>query len=242
MTKDLNKEYKRLLFSRRIDSESPDYNLLWRHIRILSESGAMQYQAITIYDNLRLEHAYVSEYHKRLFGSGETEVHPDDLDDVLQNVIATLRHVFQGTRNVANLKVVREYRAKVGDRFRRVTETLQVLETDHMGNAWLALCILEISPNQQPPFMVNYQIINTATGEVFSPLTKYLQSKSILTKRELEILNLIAQGKLSKEISELLHISVHTVDTHRQRILEKLNVDNSHEAVRCALSLGLIEY
>lgn len=37
-------------------------------------------------------------------------------------------------------------------------------------------------------------------------------------------------------------ISVHTVNTYRQHILEKLNVDNSHEAVRYGLSLGLIEY
>ena len=197
---------------------------------------------MTIYDNCRMEHAYVSEYHRRLFGDGEMEVHPDDLADVLKNVIASLKHVFQGNKNFAHVKTIREYRAKVGDRFRRVTETLQVLETDSRGNIWLALCILEISPNQLPPFTVNSQIVNTATGEVFSPLTRYYQSESILTKRELEILTLVAQGKLSKEISNLLHISVHTVDTHRQHILEKLDVDNSHEAVRYGQSLGLIEY
>ena len=157
-------------------------------------------------------------------------------------MIASLKHVFQGNKNFAHVKTIREYRAKVGDRFRRVTETLQVLETDSRGNIWLALCILEISPNQLPPFTVNSQIVNTATGEVFSPLTRYYQSESILTKRELEILTLVAQGKLSKEISNLLHISVHTVDTHRQHILEKLDVDNSHEAVRYGQSLGLIEY
>ena len=140
------------------------------------------------------------------------------------------------------MKTIREYRAKVGDRFRRVTETLSVLEPDHAGNIWLALCILEISPNQSPPFTVNAQIVNSATGEVFAPLTRYYQSESILTKRELEILNLIASGMLSKEISERLHISVHTVDTHRQHILEKLDADNSHEAVRYGQSLGLIEY
>lgn len=140
------------------------------------------------------------------------------------------------------MKTIREYRAKVGERFRRVTESLQVLETDGKGNIWLVLCVLEISPNQSPPFAVNSQIVNTATGEVFSPLTRYFQRESILTPRELEVLNLIAQGKLSKEISARLHLSLHTVNTYRQRILEKFDVDNSHEAVRCGHSLGLIEY
>lgn len=242
MIKDLDKEYKRLLFSQRLDEKSLDYDLLRRHIETYSRSNELQSSAVTIYDNCRMEHAYVSEYHRRLFGDGEMEVHPDDLADVLKNVIASLKHVFQGNKNFAHVKTIREYRAKVGDRFRRVTETLQVLETDSRGNIWLALCILEISPNQLPPFTVNSQIVNTATGEVFSPLTRYYQSESILTKRELEILTLVAQGKLSKEISNLLHISVHTVDTHRQHILEKLDVDNSHEAVRYGQSLGLIEY
>lgn len=242
MIKDLNKEYRRLLLSQQIDGQSLDYNLLRRHIETYSRLSELQSFAVTIYDNYRMEHAYVSEYHKHLFGGGEIEAHPDDLGDVLKNAIASIKHVFQGNRNCIHMKVIREYRTKVGDRFRRVTESLQVLETDPKGNIWLALCILEISPNQLPPYPVNSQIINTATGEVFSPLTKFFQSESVLTKRELEILNLIAQGKLSKEISGLLHISVHTVDTHRQHILEKLNVDNSHEAVRYGQSLGLIEY
>lgn len=242
MIRELEKEYEKLLLSRRLDGRSVDYTLLQRHIETFSGSNELRNSAVTIYDSYRMEHAYVSEYHRRLFGDGEMEVHPDDLADVLKNAIASLRHVFQGNRNFAHMKAIREYRARVGDRFRRVTESLQVLETDAAGGVWLTLCILEISPNQQPPFTVNSQIINTATGEVFSPLTRHFQRESILTGRELEVLNRIARGRLSKEISEELRISVHTVNTYRQHILEKLGADNSHEAVRYALSLGLLEY
>jgi DNA-binding NarL/FixJ family response regulator len=63
---------------------------------------------------------------------------------------------------------------------------------------------------------------------------------NVLTTREREILALIQKGHLSKEISELLSISVHTVNTHRQRILQKLEVDNSMEAVLLATRLWLI--
>ncbi|HEX2901046.1 MAG TPA: helix-turn-helix transcriptional regulator, partial [Bacteroidia bacterium] len=64
--------------------------------------------------------------------------------------------------------------------------------------------------------------------------------KAKLTSRELEVLSLIQQGHLSKEISDLLSISVHTVNTHRQHILEKLDAGNSMEAVQMAARLGLL--
>ena len=239
---ELYQDYKNIAYSRLIDERDIDVSVRQKHIATLQQSEALHQLAITIYDNYQHEHVYVSDYHHHLFADGEMVVHPDDLPDVMKNVIATLKHIFNGNKNVKHLKMVREYRAKCGDTFRRVTESMLVLETDKLGNAWLVLCVLEISPNQAPPFTVNSHIVNTTTGEVFSPLTQYYKEKSLLSKREIEILSLIAQGKLSKEISDLLHISLNTANTHRQHILEKLGVDNSHEAVRYALSLGLIEY
>ncbi|MCB9001257.1 MAG: response regulator transcription factor [Bacteroidales bacterium] len=50
-----------------------------------------------------------------------------------------------------------------------------------------------------------------------------------LTEREREILHLVAKGKTSKEIGEILSISKHTVDTHRRRILEKVGVKSTFE-------------
>ena len=54
----------------------------------------------------------------------------------------------------------------------------------------------------------------------------------LLTPREREILALAKEGMFSKEISEKLNISIHTVNRHRQNILEKLQVDNMIEAIR----------
>ena len=54
----------------------------------------------------------------------------------------------------------------------------------------------------------------------------------LLTPREREILALAKEGMFSKEISEKLNISIHTVNRHRQNILEKLQVDNIIEAIR----------
>jgi DNA-binding NarL/FixJ family response regulator len=68
-----------------------------------------------------------------------------------------------------------------------------------------------------------------------------LQMRDPLTKRELEILKLICDGLSSKDISEKLFISINTVETHRKRILLKLNVKNSVGVVKYAMENHMID-
>lgn len=62
-----------------------------------------------------------------------------------------------------------------------------------------------------------------------------------LTRRELEILSEIAQGKTSLDVSKTLICSKRTVDFHLGRIFEKLGVNNRVQAFRRATRLGLID-
>lgn len=62
---------------------------------------------------------------------------------------------------------------------------------------------------------------------------------SVLTEREREIVQLIAEGKSTKEIAAILKISVKTVETHRQRTMDKLNIDNIADLVKFAIREGL---
>lgn len=62
-----------------------------------------------------------------------------------------------------------------------------------------------------------------------------------LTKRELEILKLIAQGFSNKEIGEKLFISHRTVDTHRTHLLDKLQVKNIAGLIRFAMKNGYLD-
>ncbi|MCB0657383.1 MAG: response regulator transcription factor [Saprospiraceae bacterium] len=62
-----------------------------------------------------------------------------------------------------------------------------------------------------------------------------------LTKRELEVLRLIAEEYSNQEIADKLFISVRTVDTHRTNIIDKLDVKNTAGLVRYALKHGLVE-
>ncbi|MEO8659312.1 MAG: response regulator transcription factor [Bryobacteraceae bacterium] len=63
----------------------------------------------------------------------------------------------------------------------------------------------------------------------------------MLTTREREVLQLIAEGKTNKEIANHLGLSVYTVDAHRGRIMEKLNLHSTGELVRFAVRNGLID-
>ena len=63
----------------------------------------------------------------------------------------------------------------------------------------------------------------------------------LLTSREREVLQMIAEGKTNKDIASLLKLSVYTVDAHRGRIMEKLNLHSTSELVRFAMRSGIIE-
>ncbi len=61
-----------------------------------------------------------------------------------------------------------------------------------------------------------------------------------LSDREREIFQLIAEGKANKEIAALLFISLSTVETHRARIMEKLDLHSAAEIVLYAVRRGVI--
>jgi DNA-binding NarL/FixJ family response regulator len=63
----------------------------------------------------------------------------------------------------------------------------------------------------------------------------------LLTTRELEIVKLIAEAHSSKEIADMLFISVRTVERHRENILRKLGMHDRVELTRYAIRSGLIE-
>jgi two-component system, NarL family, response regulator NreC len=64
---------------------------------------------------------------------------------------------------------------------------------------------------------------------------------NLLSSREREVLQMLAEGKTNKEIAVVLNLSVYTVDAHRGRIMEKLNVHSINELVRFAVRNGLID-
>ena len=67
------------------------------------------------------------------------------------------------------------------------------------------------------------------------------RSANVLTKREIDVLHLMADGQTTKTIARLLMIRLKTACCHRWNILKKLKVDSTVLAVRWAIRTGLIE-
>ncbi len=64
--------------------------------------------------------------------------------------------------------------------------------------------------------------------------------ETLLSEREIQVVRLVAEGKITKEIAEQLFVSTRTVETHRSRIMKKLGVANTAEMVRLAYEKKLI--
>lgn len=97
-----------------------------------------------------------------------------------------------------------------------------------------------------PPQQIREAVRRVAAGESLLPATiasKLAESmaRPELTKRELQILEYIANGRSNKEIGQILFISEHTVKTHVKSILTKLDAIGRTEAIAVGIKRGLIK-
>lgn len=123
--------------------------------------------------------------------------------------------------------------------YRIVDNSTQILHLSPKGKLWLILCCYDLSPNQSPANGIEAHIVNNSSGEIRD--ISFSESRThILSEREKEILRLIQKGKPSKQIADILNISIHTVNRHRQNIIEKLSVGNCIEAIHAATAMNLL--
>jgi DNA-binding NarL/FixJ family response regulator len=76
------------------------------------------------------------------------------------------------------------------------------------------------------------------TDQIMEIMAERAKPEHILTKREISILQLLSEGKSSREIAELLFISIHTVNCHRSNIKKKLHLKKTADLVKYALHKG----
>jgi DNA-binding CsgD family transcriptional regulator/PAS domain-containing protein len=235
------------------EPQNIDYQKLEKHQLIVETLAEFTNSSIQIFDLNEKKIVFFSKNYANLLGYNKTEfealnytffeakIHPDDKYDLAMFGLSSLK-LFKELSNDEKLnhKVVYEFRMlNSGGRYVRVIDQYQILELDATGQIWLMMSTIDLSPNQDIESSVKCQILNYRTGKII--VTSVDNKPSLeLTKRELEILSLVKQGLLSKEISDKLFISVHTVNTHRQRLLEKLGANNTIEAIMFATKYGLI--
>ncbi len=252
--KQINEVYSKLLEQQQYEAGGPDYSILERHKPNLQQLAGIGNWAISVFDLYQKKHVFNSfnigemlGYSLSDFQSSEdnfldSKIHSEDYIVLMKNGISLLKF-FQNIPSAekVNYKLVSEFRVlNSNNHYVRVIEQQQALEITASGSLWLALSILDISPNQKKmDESAVCELLNFKTGKTV-PFTGAEKPVLALTHREIEVLKLVKDGLLSKEISDKLSISIHTVNTHRQRVLEKLGAGNSMEAVALASKLGLI--
>lgn len=117
---------------------------------------------------------------------------------------------------------------------KRIEETIYV-NVDRLVLPYVEQLLLgKLSEKQQTLL----EVINTNLRDIVSPfLNKLATLHAILTPQEIEVANLVRSGRSSKEISEVLGISVSGVDFHRKKLRQKLGLTNSSKNLRSYLLL-----
>jgi DNA-binding CsgD family transcriptional regulator/PAS domain-containing protein len=239
--------------SLQFEPQNIDYQKLEKHKLIVETLAELSNSSIQIFDLNEVRIAFFSKNYAHLLGYSreefeelnyaffETKLHPDDKYDLAVFGLSTQKLFRElSSDEKLNHKAVYEFRMlNSSGKYVRVIDQYQVLELDATGQVWLMMSTIDLSPNQDEESSVKCQIHNFRTGKIMPSSVENKPSLE-LTKRELEILRLVKQGLLSKEISDKLFISVHTVNTHRQRFLEKLGANNTIEAIKFATKFGLI--
>lgn len=168
-------------------------------------------------------------------------IHPEDLVDKRFLEYEFFRQTDRldsqakpGRKAVCRLRMRDKYGA-----YRYVDNSTQIVGLSPAGKIWLILCLYDISPYQDTDHGIDPRIVDNVRGAV-TKLTFDTRRRHVLSDREKEILKLIRDGRPSKQIADMLGISIHTVNRHRQNIIAKLSVGNSIEAVTAAVAMKLL--
>ena len=226
-----------------------------QHRALLVEMAALSRASIFAVDVHRGVYDYASEGFTDLFGVPPEVLrnipdegdfiagllHPDDRARLADLQIRHGKFILSlppAERN--DYRTIYQMRMRgVSGRWINVVSRQQVVETDSEGKAWIIMGMMELAPDQTPADRVRCSVLNLRTGRFFNPYAS--SAEWALTERESEVLSLIGQGFLSKEIAGRLGVSKHTVDNHRKNILAKLEADNAIEAINTARAAGLID-
>ncbi|MDR2285697.1 MAG: LuxR C-terminal-related transcriptional regulator, partial [Sphingobacterium sp.] len=150
-------------------------------------------------------------------------IHPDDVQYCMESerkVIELMDRLYFEDHYRFYFKYSYRVQKKTGE-YIFIKQSYQAIEIDERGHMNRSLVFHDVAEDgfqrQENDFIMIDRMKNRPV---------HMENHYDLSKREIEVLDLILQGKSSKEIAALIFISEHTVNTHRRRILSKTNADN----------------
>lgn len=254
----LRKELNAFYQGQNLSSESLDYSVLSHCIEDLSTTVSVD-RDVRVITDASADYCYIFggafssliglcdsvPYFAERDSSDEDEIynriHPEDLVDkrMLEYEFFRFIDTISDDRKLDYVATCRIRIMNKHETYIFTDNSTRILRLSPEGKVWLILCGYDLSRNQNPEVGIAPRIIDHKHG-IINDLCLSDKRARILTEREREILSLIKDGKLSKQIAGMLGISVNTVNRHRQNILEKLSVANSVEAVAAATMMKLL--
>ena len=248
---EIEKKVINILPTSSIEFDEIDYSILEKRKNDWIKLSEVTHSIVLVFDCYTNKFVFVSDNIPKLYGLDSRRlfihghqpvievIHPDDIDYgllVRKKIYSILRSFSNEEKR--NYKAIHEMRIRnMRGEYIRIIEQEQVLELDKSGNIWLMLSVIDVDASHESEIIKSH-LYNFKTGEqIFIDLSDTLDEP--LTNRELEVLRFMKKGLLSKEIAEALKVSINTVNSHRQNILQKLEANNSIEAVNFAQRLGL---
>ncbi|GLU53213.1 LuxR C-terminal-related transcriptional regulator [Dyadobacter frigoris] len=171
--------------------------------------------------------------------------HPDDTLNTWKlvcNIWKVLVAIPSSSRS--NYKFSYDYRIlKPDGKVARILEQNSVLKQDSNGNITHLLGVCNDITQWKRNGTQLASLTSVIDKKYFffnSDMTTAVKPPTILSKRELEIVKLLSEGRSSKFIADKLFISFHTVNTHRQNMIEKTGTKNTGGLVQFVVCNGLI--
>lgn len=171
-----------------------------------------------------------------------SNIHPDQRSAAIMVLFKTLSYGIDHSttdlnNTVANMTFL--YKKKNGKYFQFLQKSI-VVERDREGNPLLYLRYgYDITHLLKP----SVGLIINAPGETLIwnyNIDKHcLEQVNLLSNHERKILALLAEGKTSKEMADMLFVSSHTIDTHRRNLLKKTNCTDSTALITFSKMIGL---
>lgn len=249
------KKLNELFAKQEIDETNLDYSHFDTHIAFLKQLAIVENSSMAVFDLYKKKYSFAHNKFLPIIGIELEEMmqrgpqyfynimHPDDVSFLVETHYMFTNFLLKLEADQRkDYKLLYDFRLtdKQGKYIRFVNQMLP-LELDKNGNIWLMLITYDMIPGNIDSFKSQRKIINVKTNELyFFPKDSKDDQENSLTKREVEILGLLAKGLASKKIADELFLSINTVNNHRRNILEKTKSENTAMAIQYGIRLGLL--
>lgn len=243
------REYYAIMADHPVDERDMDPSIVEKHVRMLKVLETLEANNYQLFDLHQQQHVYVSSrldlyLDLREGETLDTRTLPEDMLALAELGAKYLRFAYSvPLHRRFDYKLTTEFRAVGRDgTIVRLVKNYVPLELDRHGNYWLVLCTLNISPDFSHNMPLRSRLVDIRTGETMKlPEERDASGEQLpFSGREIEVLELLAQGLSSKQIAPLLTLSVHTVNTHRQNLMRKTGLKNTAEVIRYAMDRGVL--